>query len=72
MHNVVGFVCNLHEFIKHLSAIFLALSLRRRAAFYEKLKFIAEFFYDVIISPARQRRCSTVQPANSPSKDYKM
>jgi hypothetical protein len=38
VHNVVGFVCNLHEFIKHLSAIFLF-------SFYEKLKFIAEFFF---------------------------
>lgn len=48
MHNVVGFVCNLHEFIKHLSAIFL---LCLFVAFYEKLKFIADCFYDVIISP---------------------
>lgn len=41
MHNVVGFVCNLHEFIKHLSAIFLLCLFE---AFYEKLKFMAEFF----------------------------
>ena len=41
MHNVVGFVCNLHEFIKHLSAIF---QLFHFVAFYEKLKFMTKFF----------------------------
>lgn len=65
MHNVVGFVCNLHEFIKYLSAIFFPSPLVFLSAFYEKLKFTAKFFYDVIISPP------SMLPTISPSKDYK-
>jgi hypothetical protein len=59
VHNVVGFVCNLHEFIKHLSAIFPLLLLREIEIYSRVL------FYDVIISPPTTLR------AISPSKDYK-
>ena len=47
VHNVVGFVSNLHEFIKHLSAIFLFLLLREIEIYGRVLA-----FYDVIISPS--------------------
>lgn len=58
MHNVVGFVCNLHEFIKHLSAIFLFLLLR-------EIEIYGQVFlwcHNLSLDNSR---------AISPSKDYK-